>query len=85
MTRLKAEELRGIWAGVTMSWDEHDRFDEDSYRVNTLAMCRAGVHGIYTSGSTGEFYALDFEEFCRMVDLQAEICGQQQMPLQIGC
>lgn len=85
MNRLTADQLRGIWAGVTLSWDELDRFDEPSYRANTQTMCEAGVHGIYTSGSTGEFYALDWEEFRRMVDIQAEICGAYQMPLQIGC
>jgi 4-hydroxy-tetrahydrodipicolinate synthase len=85
MSRLTADKLRGIWAGITMSWDEHDRFDEASYRANTEAMCRAGVHGIYTTGSTGEFYALDYDEFCRMVDIQVEICGRFKMPLQIGC
>ncbi len=85
MNRLSADRLRGIWAGITMSWDERDRFDEASYRANTEAMCRAGVHGIYTTGSTGEFYALDFDEFRRMVDIQADICGRHDMPLQIGC
>ncbi len=85
MGRLSAKELHGIWAGITMSWDEHDHFDEASYRANTEAMCRAGVHGLYTTGSTGEFYALDEEEFRRMVDAQAEICARYRMPLQIGC
>jgi dihydrodipicolinate synthase/N-acetylneuraminate lyase len=85
MSRLTAETLRGIWAGMTMSWDEKDRFEEATYRTNTEAMCKAGVHGIYTTGSTGEFYALDFDEFRRMVDIQAEICGRHKMPLQIGC
>lgn len=85
MNRLTADQVRGIWAGVTLSWDELDQFDEASYRANTETLCRAGVHGIYTSGSTGEFYALDWNEFRRMVDIQAEICGQHEMPLQIGC
>lgn len=83
--RLIVDNLRGIWAGMTLSWDDKDRFDEKSYRTNTEAMCKAGVHGIYTTGSTGEFYALDFDEFRRMVDIQAEICGKHKMPLQIGC
>jgi len=85
MCRLTSEKLHGIWAGVTMSWDEKFLFDETSYRANIELMCRAGVHGMYTTGSTGEFYALDFEEFCRMVDIQVEICTQYSMPLQIGC
>ena len=43
------------------------------------------MHGVYTTGSTGEFYAIDFDEFQRMVDLVAELCGKAGMPLQIGC
>lgn len=83
--RLTADTLHGIWAGVPMAWDAEYALDEASYRANTIAMCEAGVHGIYTTGSTGEFYALDFAEFCRMVDIQDEICGRYRMPLQIGC
>jgi len=85
MMRLTSETCRGIWAGMTLSWDEKERFDEASYRTNIERMCRAGVHGIYTTGSTGEFYALDFDEYRRMVDIQAEMCGKRRMPLQIGC
>jgi dihydrodipicolinate synthase/N-acetylneuraminate lyase len=85
MGRLTSARLRGIWAGITMSWDSRDRFDEASYARNTESMCDAGVHGVYTSGSTGEFYALDDDEFRAMVDIQADICGRRRMPLQIGC
>ncbi len=68
-----------------MSWDETFCLDETSYRTNIKRMCQAGVHGVYTTGSTGEFYALDFIEFYRMVDIQTEICSKYHMPLQIGC
>ena len=85
MTRLTSERIKGIWAGLTLAWDENDRLDETTYRANTERLCRSHVHGIYTTGSTGEFYALDFEEFRCMVDIQAEICGKWSMPLQIGC
>jgi dihydrodipicolinate synthase/N-acetylneuraminate lyase len=85
MSRLSAGQLRGVWAALTLSWDEKDRLDEASYRVNSEAACRWGVHGVYTTGSTGEFYALDEDEFRRMVDIQAEVCGRHRMALQIGC
>ena len=85
MARLTADQLRGIWAGVTMSWDEDYRFDEKSYAQNVSRTIDAKVHGIYTTGSTGEFYAMEHEEFCRMVDIQAELCGAANMPLQVGC
>jgi dihydrodipicolinate synthase/N-acetylneuraminate lyase len=68
-----------------MSWDEHDRFDENTYVTNAKRVIASGVHGLYTTGSTGEFYALDFDEFRRMVDIQAELCGAAAMPLQVGC
>jgi dihydrodipicolinate synthase/N-acetylneuraminate lyase len=85
MSRLTAKTLHGVWAALTMSFDEKDRFDEASYRTNSTTLCRAGVHGVYTTGSTGEFYALDEDEFRRMVDIEAEVCGEHGMPLQIGC
>ena len=41
--RLRAENLEGIWAGVTMAWDEKYQFDQANYRANTERMCKAGV------------------------------------------
>jgi 4-hydroxy-tetrahydrodipicolinate synthase len=85
VARLNSDGIEGIWAGLTMAWDEKDCLDETTYRTNAERLCRAQIHGIYTTGSTGEFYALDFDEFRQMVDIQAEICGAWGMPLQIGC
>ena len=85
MDRLKAEDLKGIWAGMTMAWDENYSFDEETYAKNIDRMLKADIHGMYTTGSTGEFYVLEFDEFKRMVDIEAELCGKAGMPLQIGC
>jgi dihydrodipicolinate synthase/N-acetylneuraminate lyase len=85
MARLTAKTLHGIWAGTTMSWDKESRFDEETYAKNIKRTLAAKIHGIYTTGSTGEFYAIDYDEFCRMVDIEAELCGKVKMPLQIGC
>lgn len=85
MARLTADKLRGIWVGLTMAWDEDYRFDQDTYIRNIERVIAAKVHGIYTTGSTGEFYALAYDEFSQMVDIQAELCGQVGMSLQIGC
>jgi dihydrodipicolinate synthase/N-acetylneuraminate lyase len=84
-SRLTADTLHGIWAGVTMSWDSAYRFDEKSYAANLHRVTEADVHGVYTTGSTGEFYCLEFEEFCAMVDLAVAACARQGTPLQIGC
>ena len=83
--RLTAEDVFGIWAGVTMAWNEDYSFDEKTYAQNAESMIKAGVHGIYTTGSTSEFYAVDYGEFCAMVDIQADLCGAANAPLQIGC
>jgi dihydrodipicolinate synthase/N-acetylneuraminate lyase len=85
MSRLTADKLRGIWAGVTMTWDGNFKFDEATYADNVRRCIKARVAGLYTTGSTGEFYAITFDEFRRMVDIQAELCGAAKMPLQIGC
>ena len=85
MSKLTAETLRGIWAGVTMPWDENYRFDEETYAKNIERAVQEKIHGVYTTGSTGEFYAIDFDEFQRMVNIETEICGKVDMPLQIGC
>ncbi len=85
MSRLTAKRLYGIWEGVTLTWDENYRFDEETYAKNVSRAIDAKVHGVYTTGSTGEFYALEYDEFCRMVDITVELCGKAGMPLQIGC
>jgi 4-hydroxy-tetrahydrodipicolinate synthase len=84
-TKLTASTLHGIWAGVTMAWDEQFGFNEAVYEANVRRTVKAGVHGVYTTGSTGEFYAIDEDEFVRMVDIQARVCGEAGVPLQIGC
>lgn len=85
MERLTADAIRGIWAGSVMCWDETFRFDTDAYAEAVSGMIRHKPHGIYTSGSTGEFYAIDFDEFKTMVEIQAKLCGEANIPLQIGC
>ena len=85
MERLTADRTRGIWAGITMSWDENYKFDEETYAKNVERAIAAGVHGVYTTGSTGEFYAIDYDEFCSMVDIISELSGKAGTPLQIGC
>jgi dihydrodipicolinate synthase/N-acetylneuraminate lyase len=85
MARLDAKGIFGIWAGSVMCWDENFRFDVDAYAQHIKALIEHNPHGIYTTGSTGEFFALEFAEFRQMVDIQARLCGQAGVPLQIGC
>ena len=82
---LTAETLKGIWAGVTLSWNEDYSLDEVSFRENLKRLCDSKVHGIYTTGSTGEFYALNFSEFQLIVDIVSEVVAPSGIPVQIGC
>jgi dihydrodipicolinate synthase/N-acetylneuraminate lyase len=83
--RLSAETLQGIWAGVTLSWQDDYSFDEASFRENLRRLCNYDVAGIYTTGSTGEFYVLDWPEFQHMVDVFLEVVGPADVPTQVGC
>jgi len=83
--RLGAKDIFGVWAGCVMCWDEKFRFDSDSYSAGVAQMIKHKPHGIYTTGSTGEFYAIELDEFKQMVDIQAKLCGDAGVPLQIGC
>lgn len=85
MARLTAKEIHGIWACSVMCWDEKFRFDVDAY---------AEKHPRDDSTQTAwplhhwldrRVYAIDFDEFKTMVDVQAELCGEGRIPLQIGC
>ncbi len=84
-TRLKRENLKGIWAAAPLPWDESYKLDEGTFRENLQRLMAAQVHGIYTFGSTGEFHAIDYDEFCRIVDAFVEEVGPSDIPIQVGC
>ena len=76
--------LKGLWAGLPVTWTEDDRFDEERYRRNVRRVCRVGAHGVYTHGTTGEFYAQSFDEWLAVAKAtleEAHACGT---PVQIG-
>jgi len=82
---LTADTLKGVWALVTTPWDEKFRFDEQTFRHDVAYQSRTGVHGLYTTGSSGEFFALELEEFQRLVDIFMEEVTRAGMSSQIGC
>jgi len=83
--KLTIDRLKGIWAGVTLPWDERYGLDEATFRENLRRLVAAGVHGIYTTGSTGEFYSLDPDEFRAVVDIFTDEVGPTDIPTQVGC
>jgi len=82
--RLTRENLHGVWAAIATPFDEHDRFDEGIFRENLRRLHAAGVHGIYTTDSDGEFYAIELDEFRRIVDVFADETQRLGIPTQVG-
>ncbi|MCL4499049.1 MAG: dihydrodipicolinate synthase family protein [Chloroflexi bacterium] len=82
--RLTRENLHGIWAAITTPFDENDRFDEGVFRENIRRLHVAGAHGIYTTDSDGEFYAIELDEFKRIVDVFADETQRLGFPTMVG-
>jgi 4-hydroxy-tetrahydrodipicolinate synthase len=82
---LTRETFVGPWAGLPVAWTDEDRFDEETYRADVAACCRAGVPGVYTGGSTGEFYALELDEFRAIAQATVTVCHEHGTPCMVGC
>ena len=85
MPQLTAENLHGVWALIPTPWDQQDRLDEQVLRHDVAYLCGSGLDGIYTTASSGEFFAMDDEEFCRLVDATLDEARKAQMPVQVCC
>lgn len=81
---LTRANLHGVWAAIATPFDERDRFDEDVLRENMRRLHAAGVHGIYTTDSDGEFYAIELDEFRRIVAVFADEARRLGVPTQVG-
>ncbi|MDB5076242.1 MAG: dihydrodipicolinate synthetase [Chloroflexi bacterium] len=81
---LTSDNLHGVWAAVATPFDEDGRFDEGVFRENIRRLHAAGVHGVYTTDSDGEFYAIEFDEFRRIVAVFADETQRLGIPTQVG-
>jgi dihydrodipicolinate synthase/N-acetylneuraminate lyase len=82
--RLTRDNLHGVWAAIATPFDADDRFDASIFRENVRRLHAAGVHGIYTTDSDGEFYAIELDEFKRIVDVFADEAQRLGVPTQVG-
>jgi 4-hydroxy-tetrahydrodipicolinate synthase len=81
---LTRENLHGIWAAITTPFNANGQFAEDIFRENLRRLHAAGVHGIYTTDSDGEFYALELDEFKRVITVFADETHRLGVPTQVG-
>ena len=84
LSGLTRKNLHGVWAAISTPFDEHDRFDEGALRENMRRLHAARVHGIYTTDSDGEFYAIELDEYRRIVDVFADEAQRLGVPTQVG-
>jgi len=82
---LERDAFVGPWAGLPVAWTDDDVFDEEIYRADVARTCGAGVPGVYSGGTTGEFYATEFDEFCRISAAMVEECRARNVPAMVGC
>jgi len=82
---LNPDELRGVFNFVPTPWDGEYELDEAALRHDVEYLCESPLTGLYTTDSTGEFYTLEFEEFCRLVDVVLDVAGPTETPVQINC
>lgn len=76
--------LHGVYAAVPTAWDDTGRFDPATFQENAARLIAAGVHGVYTTGTDGEWYAVESDDFRRMVDAFAAEVRNQSVGSQIG-
>lgn len=81
---LTEDELHGVYAFIPTPWDEQGNVAEDVLRHDLEYLCQTPIHGVYTPDSASEFYELDFDGFCRLVDIVLEVVDETK-PVQVGC
>jgi len=82
--RLTRTTLGGVWVAIATPWDERCEFDEPTFRTNVRRPAAAGVSGIYTTDADGEFYAVEWDEFRRIVDALADEAQRAGVATQVG-
>src|SRR5216684_6349113 len=81
---LTRQNLHGIWVAIATPFDEDYCLDEAAFRENIRRLHAAGIHGIYTTDSDGEFYAIELDEFKRIVDVFADESRRLNFPTMVG-
>lgn len=77
------EALRGIHAALVTPMNDDQEIDYTALAAFVDHLIERGVKGLIPLGSTGEFYALSWEERCRVVDVTIEAnCGR--VPVLVG-
>ncbi|MDG5786169.1 4-hydroxy-tetrahydrodipicolinate synthase [Evansella sp. AB-P1] len=66
---LKMEDLKGVIPPIVTPVDKNENVDEAGLKRVIDHVLEGGVHGVFVLGSNGEFYAFDFENQKRAVEI----------------
>jgi 4-hydroxy-tetrahydrodipicolinate synthase len=65
----KIEDLKGVIPPIITPVDSDENVDEEGLKNVIDHVIDGGVHGVFVLGSNGEFYALDFENQKKAVEI----------------
>jgi 4-hydroxy-tetrahydrodipicolinate synthase len=64
-----SDRLKGIVAAMVTPFHDDESVDEDGLRAVTRYLIEQGIHGLFPGGSQGEFFSLNFDERCRVLEV----------------
>ena len=70
---LNIKDLKGVIPPIVTPVDADENVDESGLKRVINHVLEGGVHGIFVLGSNGEFYALDFENQKRAVEITVKV------------
>ncbi len=65
----------GVVPAMVTPLDQQDRLNETVLRALAVRLLAAGVHGLFVLGSQGEYFALDYDEKKRAIEVVVEAAG----------
>jgi 4-hydroxy-tetrahydrodipicolinate synthase len=80
---MNADFVKGVVPPLVTPVDAKDNVDEKGLRTVIEHVLKNGVHGVFVVGSTGEFYALDFEQKKRAIDITVDQV-KGRVPVYVG-
>lgn len=79
-----ASQLNGLWAALPTPWLATGKIDEAAIFTNVERYARVPVDGVYITDSDGEFYAIELDEFRKLVSIFAAAMASTSMGIQVG-
>ncbi len=79
-----ASKLKGLWAAIPTSWGQGESLDLDRIDRNVDRYAAIPADGVYTTDSDGEFYAIELDDFRKLVRRFAQAMSRTSMGVAVG-